>query len=489
MRKLEFNPTPLNNISPRLFMQFMEPLGTTDSSVEAAWDFTTNQWRDNFVDVVRDLAPGCIRWGGIYTSFWKWREGIGPRENRVPAINYLWGGVETNQIGVHEILEFCQKVSAEPLMAINFAADGRPEYINTADGEQRAGTPEEAADLVSYCNDPDNLERQQNGVAAPWNIKLWQIGNETSYNPAGRRFTAEENAQQYRLFAETMRQRDPSIQLIGWGDAERDGENWWVSELLKTAGDQVDFVAAHMMQQRARREDTILIGRDYMKDRDQAWAELTEIYDTLEPKLNTLEQIIKANDSAAKIALTEGHLSLNPHNTIQLLHEWLAGLYHARVMNLYLRHSDMIEVATLADFCGNRWTVNAVMMGSQHQQIYLMPVGVVTRLYRKHSGEKKVKVPATIGSLDLAASRTGNEIYLHVVNTDLHNAQSLELTIPDVTIMGGKAWEIAPGDIAAYVDSDHTDTLDPVVKDIVSDNGQLTWVFPAASVTVLMLTV
>ena len=31
------DPKPLFKISPRLFMQFMERLGVTDSSVEAAW--------------------------------------------------------------------------------------------------------------------------------------------------------------------------------------------------------------------------------------------------------------------------------------------------------------------------------------------------------------------------------------------------------------------------------------------------------------------
>ena len=48
MRKLEINPTSSYDISPRLFMQFLEPLGTTDAAIEAAWDFLYNQWRGNF---------------------------------------------------------------------------------------------------------------------------------------------------------------------------------------------------------------------------------------------------------------------------------------------------------------------------------------------------------------------------------------------------------------------------------------------------------
>ena len=36
---LVVNPEPRFELSPYLYMQFMEPLGTTDGSVAAAWDF------------------------------------------------------------------------------------------------------------------------------------------------------------------------------------------------------------------------------------------------------------------------------------------------------------------------------------------------------------------------------------------------------------------------------------------------------------------
>jgi hypothetical protein len=143
MPRITVDPTPTFSISPRLYMQFMEPLGTTDASVEAAWDYDIDEWRKDFVATVRDLAPGAIRWGGILTSYWRWQEGVGPRECRKPMINYLWGGVEPNQVGVHEFLGLCEEVGAEPILAVNFASDGRPEYINTVLGERRAGTAQD----------------------------------------------------------------------------------------------------------------------------------------------------------------------------------------------------------------------------------------------------------------------------------------------------------------------------------------------------------
>ena len=41
---LAVNPEPRFDLSPYLYMQFMEPLGTTDGSVAAAWDFKKDCW-------------------------------------------------------------------------------------------------------------------------------------------------------------------------------------------------------------------------------------------------------------------------------------------------------------------------------------------------------------------------------------------------------------------------------------------------------------
>src|SRR3982751_2792554 len=79
---LVLDPTPLFAISPHLYMQFMEPLGTTDASVEAAWDYANDDWRENFVETTRELAPDVLRFGGLISRYYKWREGIGPPQSR-----------------------------------------------------------------------------------------------------------------------------------------------------------------------------------------------------------------------------------------------------------------------------------------------------------------------------------------------------------------------------------------------------------------------
>ena len=68
------------------------------------------------------------------------------------------------------------------------------------------------------------------------------------------------------------------------------------------------------------------------------------------------------NPPKAGIAITEGHLSLSPHNANPILYEWLSAAYHARSLNIYQRHGARVKIATAADFQGNRWTNNAVML-------------------------------------------------------------------------------------------------------------------------------
>ena len=95
------------------------------------------------------------------------------------------------------------------------SSDGEKRFRTTPEGD-RTGDASEAAEWVSYANDPDNQERKQNGAAEPYNLKLWQLGNETSYGNAT--FTRDESIAATIDFARAMKQRDPSIKLIGWGD-------------------------------------------------------------------------------------------------------------------------------------------------------------------------------------------------------------------------------------------------------------------------------
>ena len=256
---LVVNPEPRFDLSPYLYMQFMEPLGTTDGSVAAAWDFKRDRWRQDVVAVTKKLSPALIRWGGCFSSYYRWKEAVGPRDRRKPMLNLLWGGIESNQVGTHEFVDFCRQTGADPLMSVNFESDGRKKWQRSPKGDIRSAGPEEAAEWVEYCNDIDSKERRKHGVEKPYNIRLWQIGNETSHDRNG--YDCETAAKRTVAFAKAMRSRDPGIELIGWGD------RGWARRMLDIAGEHLQYIAFHHMFNPDKGvPDSPLRGIEYRKD-------------------------------------------------------------------------------------------------------------------------------------------------------------------------------------------------------------------------------
>lgn len=483
---IEVDPRPLFDVSPYLYMQFMEPLGTTDGSVEAAWDYDRDEWRKDFIAITKDLSPGLIRWGGLFSRYYKWREGVGPIRTRPAMYNYVWGGVETNRVGTDEFVSFCRTVGADPLLCVNFLSDGDRRFWKTSRGEARSGDASEAADWVSYCNDPDNRERIAHGHAPPYGVKLWQIGNETSYGKEA--FTKGEAITHTIEFARAMKARDKSIALIGWGDKNHSSEDggFWANDLLRRAGEHLDYVAIHMMNQVPKRRPTGLRGFEYQKDREAAWNELQELADDVERRVSEFEAQVREVKNDFKIAITEGHLSLSPHNACPILQEWLSGVFHARSLISYLRHGANVKIATAADFQGTRWTVNAVMLPVPRGSSYLMPVGSVMSLFKRHCGEQGVKVLTSPSDLDLAASLTGNKLYLHAASRRYSGAVEAAFTVRGKSIAGGRVFEISPPDLSSYVNQDQPDVFTPREKTL-GNGAVFKWKFPAASVSVVEL--
>ncbi len=471
------DPTPRFEISPHLHMQFMEPLGVTDSSVEAAWDYEKDDWRRDFIDTTKDLAPGMMRFGGLLSRYYKWREGVGPVAQRPLYRNYVWGGKETHRVGTHEFVDFCRRVGSEPMYCVNFLGDGEKRYQTTREGN-RTGDAREAADWVSYANDPSDAARKANGAAAPFGLKYWQLGNETSYGNAC--FKKEESIAATIDFAKARRERDPSIKLLGWGDSG------WAADLVDRAGEHIDMVAIHMMGQSPLGRDTVLRGNRYQTEPERAWQELMEMVGTrIETKLLGVEETLKQRGSKHGIAITEGHLSLQPHNSNPILTEWLTGVYHARVMNLFQRHGATVKIATCADFNGNRWTTNALIHQVPGGVSYLLPVGAVARLFQRHNGTHGINVITAPASLDIAASRAGGKVFLHVANRNFTGSTEASFAVTGFSVTGGRVLEISPENPRQEISPINPDVFKPVEKPLPA--GTTTWRFPARSVSVVEL--
>ncbi|HLA40266.1 MAG TPA: alpha-L-arabinofuranosidase, partial [Candidatus Glassbacteria bacterium] len=337
---------PKFELSPYLYMQFMEPLGTTDGSVSAGWDYLHNRWREDLVEATRGLSPSMLRWGGILCAYYRWKEAVGPRALRKPMLNIQWGGVEPNQVGTAEFAEFCRLTGAEALICVNFEAEGRPGWAATPAGDVRAAGSAEARQWVDYCNNPSSAERTGHGAGQPYNVRFWQIGNETSYGNEG--FDCETAGRKTVEFARAMRQADPEIQLIGWGDSG------WARRMWEIAGEELQFLAFHHMFNPDRdTSDSPLQGIEYRKDPARTWERLMYAKEVHEARIVEMRQQVEGLNAA--LAMTECHFALPGRNRCEVLSTWAAGVANARLLNVHERHGDVLKIATLADFCGTRW--------------------------------------------------------------------------------------------------------------------------------------
>ena len=487
MNKISIDPTPLHTLSPYLHMQFAEPLSNADISVDAAWNYVENCWEKNFVNLIKRLAPPMIRWGGCFASYYHWKEAVGPRSARTPMLNLAWDGVFSNQIGTAEFVELCRIANAEPLMCVNMESDGRKTWAVPVPGLDRRGTADEAAEWVDYCNNPDNKLRISHGYRDPLTIRYWQIGNETSYlypEAIGDRvwvrdgYSSKENAEAARRFATAMRKVDSSLKLLAWGD---DG---YAKDICEKLGDLIDLVAFHSHWVFNNDERGHALAGNYCRQNpDKVWETLLSASKELDEKISSMKEQVKPYNK--RLAMTEGHFCIcDGRDRGDVLSTWAAGVAYAKNLNTIARHSDVLDIATCADFFGNRWQVNAMMLPTPVYagKAYLMPVGEVMGLYSAHCGKFAAKAECSDRDVDVTASVDGNKVFLHIVNTNAHSAAKLPLEVANKKIVKAQAWGIN-SDPWKEINQLDTDCFLPCRKEINAEHYSI----PAAGVAAVEL--
>ena len=102
-------------------------------------------------------------------------------------------------------------------------------------------------------------------------------------------------------------------------------------------------------------------------------------------------------------------------------------------------------------------------------------------LYRAHMGEEAIGVVAAPEGLDVTASRTGDRLFLHVVNTLMKEPVNVQLDIRGATIRRAVTFEIA-GDPFAEIDEFAPDIFNPDSRKLETGAA---WRVPSASVSAI----
>ncbi|MCK5136385.1 MAG: hypothetical protein KAR19_11405 [Bacteroidales bacterium] len=221
---------------------------------------TIRGWRPEAIACANRVNPGVIRFpGGCFASFYNWRDGIGPHDTRKPQPSYFWGGLNYNDVGVAELVQFAKAANAQMMYCLNVFHPLKEEWDHRWD--DGTGTkmgfefPEftdvevgarEAANLVAYCNLPAGTHpmadlRVSHGYPEPFGIVYWEMDNEVH-----RWFSHDEYARAVNVYARVMKNVDPAIKvgLVTYG-SRKGGPRYSekLEEMLEICGNQVDFLA------------------------------------------------------------------------------------------------------------------------------------------------------------------------------------------------------------------------------------------------------
>ncbi len=422
--------------------------------------------RPDVFEKIKQLKPAFIRWpGGNVAQDYRWMLGVGPRDERATWTNLSWKNeTEPNDFGTDEFVAFARAAGAEPSITVNVEGGG--------------ATVEEAAAWVEYCNGPASSKygamRAANGHAAPFNVKLWEVGNEIWGDWVRGHSDAETYVRNYNRYAKAMRAIDPSIKLIAVGDNNMQ----WNRTVLRAAGANIDYLAIHHYYGR----------RELHGDASNLMARplyLERFYREVEQMLREL-----GLEGRVKLAINEWGLDLPTERQYSME----SALYGARLMNVFERAGRVVEMSAVSDLV-NGWPGGIIQAG--RQSVFVSPIFLVNQLYNEHRGDVRLAITvnsptfntshegSNIPYLDVTASRTadGKKIFIKAVNTSPTNS-----LVTTINLRGAAEIQtITAPSLNVSNDFSQPNAIS-IQKIPIKSARQLTVTLPKLSVSVIILT-
>jgi alpha-L-arabinofuranosidase len=222
-----------------VFGSFLEHLGR--AIYEGIYDSQSklsdsHGFRKDVLEEIRKLGVPIIRYpGGNFVSGYNWLDGVGPKANRPAVLDKAWNSMNSNEFGTDEFLAWCRLAGTEPLLGLNLGT----------------GTAEQAAALVEYCNLEKGTRwselRRKNGIAEPYKVQRWCLGNEMDGPWQIGHMTATEYGLKAQDAARQMRYVDPSLKLVACGSSGPGMPTYleWDREVLEQCYDYVDAISLH----------------------------------------------------------------------------------------------------------------------------------------------------------------------------------------------------------------------------------------------------
>ena len=426
-------------IDRNLFGSFLEHLGR--AIYEGIYDpgsrlSDSDGFRKDVMEEVKHLGVPIIRYpGGNFVSGYNWLDGVGPKKDRPMVLDKAWNSLNSNQFGTNEFLAWCKEVGTEPLMGLNLGT----------------GTPEQAADLVEYCNVEKGTRwsdlRRKHGIVEPYKIERWCLGNEMDGPWQIGHMSATEYGLKAADAARQMHYVDSSLKLIACGSSGPFMPTYleWDREVLEQCYDYVDGLSLHRYF-----DNTETTGGDSAKflamnlTMDRQIAETVAVCDLVRGHKRSPKQLWLSFDEwnvwyrERRGDAADGKKTEAPH-LLEEIYNLEDALLVGGLLNTLIRNSDRVKLACLAQLINVIAPIMTNANGLFRQTIYY-PYSWALQFARGaalnvlvESSTYDVKGLDQVPHLDVAGSHNAADgsVALFILNRDLQKAHDVEIVWED----------------------------------------------------------
>jgi len=441
--------------------------------------------RNDVVEALKKIKIPVLRWpGGCFADEYHWKDGIGPKDKRLPMVNTHWGRVtENNHFGTHEFLDLCEQLGCEPYIC----------------GNVGSGTVREMQEWIEYITfdgeSPMADLRRKNGREEPWKLRYFGVGNENW--GCGGNMRPEYYADLYRRFQTYVRHFSGNrIYRIACGSQSEDYH--WTEVLMREAGYRMNGLSYHYY--------TVPGGwgnKNSATEFGEAdWFENLQKALLMDKYLTRHSTIMDRFDPEKRVGLIvdewgnwyEVEPGTNPSFLYQqssLRDALTAGL----TLNIFNHHCDRVKMANIAQ------TINVLqsLILTRDEKMVLTPTYHVFDMYKVHQDAtllpsqldcveyefEKDSIPAISAS---ASQDKDGRIHITLCNLDPNKSQNITCELRGFVPQDMSGRILTSGAMTAHNTFDKPETVKPAeFRDAKIEGKNLTTVLPPKSVVLLAI--
>jgi len=193
-----------------------------------------NGLRSDLAQTVADLKPrfirfpgGCLAHGDGVSNFYRWKDTIGPIEQRKGQRN-IWGYHQSVGLGYYEYFQYCEDIGAKPLPVV-------PAGVSCQNSDHTPGLGQQCvpiADMPAYIQDLLDLVEWANGpVTSKWGAKRAEAGHPL---PFGLEYLGVGNEdhitsgfqERFKMIFDAFKAQHPEITVIGTVGPNHSGSDY-----------------------------------------------------------------------------------------------------------------------------------------------------------------------------------------------------------------------------------------------------------------------